>query len=203
MAGTTTLELPRRAGSASIARLIVTAHGSSLDSERLKSANLIVSELVSNAFRHGEGRIELSVESGPDGVCASVHDEGAGTIATPDPRPARGGWGLYFVDRLADTLGRRRRRLARLVPRRRRHGSRLTVSRSSTRVRSRADAPRTPPGRRAADAAPVAEARRGGKVGAPADGFRRHPRRRSRQRRGQEVGEEHRDPGDEQGVKYP
>ena len=46
MKGTTTLELPRGAGSAGIARLIVTAHGASLPSERLKSANLMVSELV-------------------------------------------------------------------------------------------------------------------------------------------------------------
>jgi anti-sigma regulatory factor (Ser/Thr protein kinase) len=103
--GTTTLELPRRAGSAGLARLIVTAHGSSLADEQLKNANVMVSELVSNAFRHGDGRISLTVESGPDGVWASVHDEGTGTIATPDPRPERGGWGLYFVERLADAWG--------------------------------------------------------------------------------------------------
>ena len=105
MKGTTTLELPRRAGSAGIARLIVTAHGSSLESDQLKNANVMVSELVSNAFRHGEGRIELTVESDADGVWASVHDEGSGTIATPVPRPQRGGWGLYFVERLADSWG--------------------------------------------------------------------------------------------------
>jgi anti-sigma regulatory factor (Ser/Thr protein kinase) len=103
--GTTTLELPRTADSAGIARLIVTAHGSSLPSDRLKSANVIVSELVSNAYRHGRGRIELTVESGPDGVRAEVHDEGLGRIATPEPRPERGGWGLTFVDRLADAWG--------------------------------------------------------------------------------------------------
>ena len=105
MKGTTTLELPRRAGSAGIARLIVTAHGDSLDSDQLKNANVMVSELVSNAFKHGEGQIELTVESGPDGIWASVHDEGTGAIATPDPRPERGGWGLYFVERLADQWG--------------------------------------------------------------------------------------------------
>jgi anti-sigma regulatory factor (Ser/Thr protein kinase) len=103
--GTTTLELPRRAGSAGIARLIVTAHGASLSSDQLKNANVMISELVSNAFRHGEGQIELIVESGPAGVWASVHDEGTGMIASPDPRPARGGWGLYFVERLADHWG--------------------------------------------------------------------------------------------------
>jgi len=105
MSGTTTLELPRRAGSASIARLIVSAHGAGLPDERLKSARLLISELVNNACTHGTGRIELCVDSGEEGVRASVHDEGTGTIATPDPRPARGGWGLTFVDQLADTWG--------------------------------------------------------------------------------------------------
>jgi anti-sigma regulatory factor (Ser/Thr protein kinase) len=103
--GTTTLELPRTAGSAGIARLIVTAHGSALAAQQLKNANVLVSELVANAFQHGEGRIELTVESGPDGVWASVRDEGAGLIASPDPQPDRGGWGLRFVDRLADQWG--------------------------------------------------------------------------------------------------
>src|SRR4051794_40081762 len=105
MAGTTTMELPRGAGSAGIARLIMTAHCAALPEERCKSANLIVSELVSNAFRHGEGRIELTVHSGADGVRATVHDEGTGTIAEPNPRPACGGWGLYLVDRLSDGWG--------------------------------------------------------------------------------------------------
>jgi hypothetical protein len=57
MPGTTTLELPREAGSAGIARLIVSAHGTGLSPERLKSANLMISELVSNARRHGDGRM--------------------------------------------------------------------------------------------------------------------------------------------------
>ena len=106
MSGTTTLELPRRSSSAGIARLIVTAHGAGLPPERLKSANLMVSELVSNACRHGRGRIHLTVRSGDDGVRAEVRDEGSGArIAKAEPRPARGGWGLHFVDRLADAWG--------------------------------------------------------------------------------------------------
>ena len=118
MKGTTTLELPRRAGSVGIARLIVTAHGSSLESDQLKNANVMVSELVSNAFRHGEGRIELTVESDADGVWASVHDEGTGTIATPEPRPAARWLGALLRRAARGLVGRRRRRLARLVPRR-------------------------------------------------------------------------------------
>jgi anti-sigma regulatory factor (Ser/Thr protein kinase) len=84
----------------------VTAHGSSLASEQLKNANVMVSELVSNAFQHGQGQICLTVESGPDGMWAQVSDEGCPpAIATPEPRPGRGGWGLYFVERLADSWG--------------------------------------------------------------------------------------------------
>jgi two-component sensor histidine kinase len=60
---------------------------------------------VANAYRHGEGRIELTVESGPDGVFARVGDEGTGAIASPVERPERGGWGLVLVDRLADGWG--------------------------------------------------------------------------------------------------
>ena len=106
MSGTTTLELPRGASSAGIARLIVTAHGAALSSDRLKSANLMVSELVSNACRHGRGRIQLTVRSDATGLRAEVCDEGSDArIAKADPRPARGGWGLHFVDRLADAWG--------------------------------------------------------------------------------------------------
>jgi anti-sigma regulatory factor (Ser/Thr protein kinase) len=106
VSGTTTLELPRRPGSAGIARLIVSAHGAALPSERLKSANLLVSELVTNACKYGSGQISLTVDSDAEGVRAEVHDEGANSrITISNPRPARGGWGLYFVDRLADDWG--------------------------------------------------------------------------------------------------
>ncbi len=106
MNGTTTLELSRSSTSAGIARMVVSAHGASLPAERLKSANLMVSELVTNAFKHGQGRIQLTVHSGADGVRAEVHDEGAGArIERSATSPARGGWGLRFVDRLADAWG--------------------------------------------------------------------------------------------------
>jgi anti-sigma regulatory factor (Ser/Thr protein kinase) len=106
MSGTTTLELPRGTASAGIARLIVTAHGAGLPHERLNSANLMVSELVSNAFKYGTGQMTLTVESGSDGVRAEVCDEGRGvTLGPVVKRPARGGWGLYFVERLADAWG--------------------------------------------------------------------------------------------------
>lgn len=106
MSGTTTLDLPRTAASPAIARMIVSAHGAGLPEERMRSAILIVSELVTNACKHGTGRIRLVVNSDADGVRAEVRDDGVGAkIARLEPRPPRGGWGLQFVEKLADAWG--------------------------------------------------------------------------------------------------
>jgi anti-sigma regulatory factor (Ser/Thr protein kinase) len=99
MTGTTTLELPRHAGCAGIARLVVSAHGAGLGAELQKNARLMVSELVTNAFRHGSGQISLTVSSDATGIRAQVDDEG--TITRTDS----GGYGLRFVERLADSWG--------------------------------------------------------------------------------------------------
>jgi two-component sensor histidine kinase len=102
MIGTTTLELPRRPGCAGIARMVVTAHGDELSPERLKSARLMVSELVTNAFKHGRGQIRLTVRSEDGGLSAEVGDDG---VIDRRQSRAHGGWGLQFVERLADEWG--------------------------------------------------------------------------------------------------
>jgi anti-sigma regulatory factor (Ser/Thr protein kinase) len=99
MIGTTTLQLPRRPGCAGIARMIVTAHGNALGPEGLKNARLMVSEIVTNAFEHGQGQICLTVDSSDDGLRAQVDDEGA--ITGTESR----GYGLRFVQKLADDWG--------------------------------------------------------------------------------------------------
>jgi two-component sensor histidine kinase len=104
MTGTTTLELPRNTGCAGIARLIVSAHGTALGPEQLKSARLMVSELVTNAFKHGRGQIRLTVRSEDGGLSAEVDDEGA-LDGTERRDRDRGGWGLQFVARLSDEWG--------------------------------------------------------------------------------------------------
>jgi two-component sensor histidine kinase len=99
MIGDTTLELPRVPGCAGIARMVVTAHGGALGPERLKSARLLVTELVTNAFQHGRGQISLTVHSDAAGLRAQVDDEGAIT------RTRSEGFGLRFVEKLADAWG--------------------------------------------------------------------------------------------------
>lgn len=104
MTGSTTLQLPRRPGCAGIARMVVNAHGSALAPDQLKNALLLVSEVVTNAFQHGQGQIRLTVDSDDAGIRAQVDDEGS--ITTTQSR----GFGLRFVQKLADDWGVERSR---------------------------------------------------------------------------------------------
>ncbi len=73
-------------------------------------ARLLVSELVTNALRHGAAPItvEVGCERGA-GVSVRVSDEGPSRPVLRRPvaahRGARGGWGLVFVDLLSDAWG--------------------------------------------------------------------------------------------------
>jgi anti-sigma regulatory factor (Ser/Thr protein kinase) len=73
---------------------------------------LLVSELVTNAVRHagaGPDRpVRLELRCGLRRVRVVIADEGPGFTwhqATPAGPTASGGWGLFFVDRLADCWG--------------------------------------------------------------------------------------------------
>jgi anti-sigma regulatory factor (Ser/Thr protein kinase) len=81
-------------------------------------ADLLVTELVTNAVRHGGGQdhdhIEIHVEVSDRGIRVEVRDEGGGTGALEPPRDtgsrdaAEGGFGLLFVNSLADRWGSER-----------------------------------------------------------------------------------------------
>ena len=70
---------------------------------------LAVSELVSNALLHGEGRIHVQLSCDADGrVRLEVGDEGRDGGDAPRPHLVDrrfGGWGLRFVDQLAESWG--------------------------------------------------------------------------------------------------
>ena len=80
-----------------------------LDPDQAQSLRLIVSELVTNALRHGaEGeRIDLAVTPKPEFLCVQVTDDGPGIA--PRPRALEtddeGGFGLYFVEQLTRRWG--------------------------------------------------------------------------------------------------
>lgn len=75
----------------------------------LDVALLLVSELVTNAVRHGRPPIEVEVEcQGSHGLAVHVSDGGSGSPTVIDLTPdadAEGGRGLAIVETLADSWG--------------------------------------------------------------------------------------------------
>ena len=83
-----------------------------LGPERLAEAELLTSELVTNAVRHAalhDGAfIRVEVEVDPQAVQVSVVDSGSGFDFGKilwKPRDDAGGWGLILVEKLADRWG--------------------------------------------------------------------------------------------------
>jgi anti-sigma regulatory factor (Ser/Thr protein kinase) len=103
--------LARDPDSAAEARRALGEISDHLSPRRLEDAQLLVSELVTNAIRHAdlapdEG-IRLIVEESAAGLRVEVHDPGRGFDWTGRDRGAEepGGWGLYLVETLADRWG--------------------------------------------------------------------------------------------------
>lgn len=71
--------------------------------QSVENALLVSTELVSNAYRHGEGHIELRVNLLDDLLRIEVMDEGRDQAPAVREQGAdeSGGWGLQIVDRLA------------------------------------------------------------------------------------------------------
>ncbi len=70
-----------------------------MEPDQLDTARLLVSELVSNAVLHGEGKITLSAWLGADALHVEVRDQGGRFAHEDRPPDARvtGGWGLQLV----------------------------------------------------------------------------------------------------------
>jgi two-component sensor histidine kinase len=100
-----TLTLPRGPGAPRRARALLREHAAELDPERLDSAILLISELVTNAVLHGTGEIRLIIELDGKEARFAVADEGNGTpVVSKTPGPD-GGWGLRLVGELANRWG--------------------------------------------------------------------------------------------------
>jgi anti-sigma regulatory factor (Ser/Thr protein kinase) len=105
-----TRTLPAVAGAVSEARRwTASVAGGMLGEDQAANLRLVISELVTNALRHGaEGqRIDLAVTPKPHFLCVQVTDDGPGLA--PRPRALEtddnGGFGLYFVEQLTRRWG--------------------------------------------------------------------------------------------------
>jgi len=103
--GTLTVALARDHEAPRRARDLLRRHAAGFDSDRLDTAVLLVSELVTNAVVHGDGPIELTIAVDDRGARFAVTDEGGGTPAVRDDPGADGGWGLRLVAQLARRWG--------------------------------------------------------------------------------------------------
>ncbi|MFD5751204.1 ATP-binding protein [Streptomyces sp. NPDC127033] len=99
----------RSATSAAVARNIaqdfLTGLVDPIPAEAADTVVLVVSELVTNALRHGGGDCTLELAAHPDGVEVAVRDRSpqAPRMRTPDLNGGTGGFGWPMVNRLAHT----------------------------------------------------------------------------------------------------
>lgn len=79
--------------------------------ELAESVVLVVSELVTNALRHGGGACTLGLTAHADGIEVAVHDRSPRMprMRTPDLNGHAGGFGWPLVNRLARTTAVTRR----------------------------------------------------------------------------------------------
>jgi anti-sigma regulatory factor (Ser/Thr protein kinase) len=99
------LALPRHPGAAAEARRFIAGllRKRGVPSQTLENATLVSSELVTNAYRHGEGEIELRVALLDDRLRIEVVDAGQDQVPAvrEQVQDEAGGWGLRIVDQLA------------------------------------------------------------------------------------------------------
>ena len=97
------VELSRGVIAPRVARTLLTERfAQAIGSSELDTVRLLVTELVTNAVVHGQGRITLRARLDDDRIFVEVSDEGAGLERPIRERDGNdrhtGGQGLYVVD---------------------------------------------------------------------------------------------------------
>jgi anti-sigma regulatory factor (Ser/Thr protein kinase) len=91
---------------ASIARQFVGEQLVQAGPEWRENALLVTSELVTNAYQHGTGTIEIRVKPSGGHLLIEVLDQGSPADVAIRPGTGEfGGWGLRIVDELATEWG--------------------------------------------------------------------------------------------------
>ena len=104
------LDIPRDPAAPAVARRMVDDFdGTVVDARCADQARLLLSEVVSNAVRHGDGetiRVLLDAVQGGELRCEVV-DEGHGFVPKARDKPSMevGGWGLHMVETLSRRWG--------------------------------------------------------------------------------------------------
>jgi len=102
------VELPRAETAPGVARhTLRRSYADRVDADLLADAELLVSELASNALRHGRGEITLRARLDDARLLVEVIDEGSGFERALRRRAFHdvGGWGLEIVEDVASRWG--------------------------------------------------------------------------------------------------
>jgi signal transduction histidine kinase len=104
-----TLDIARDDRAPLTARRALDRMADGADPALVEDARLLVTELVSNAVRHGAGDVVRLVVDRPDDrrLRCEVIDEGSGflPVARMGASDEAGGWGLHLVETLAESWG--------------------------------------------------------------------------------------------------
>lgn len=101
-----TLRLPARADAAAVARRTVHDLCRHLPGHLLYDAELLTSEIVTNAVRHASGILTIVIEHDREQLTVSVGDDSPDSPVIRNPSAdAIGGRGIHLVDHLAAAWG--------------------------------------------------------------------------------------------------
>jgi anti-sigma regulatory factor (Ser/Thr protein kinase) len=106
MPSSLTFVVPRTPQAPARARARVAEFLADVPEERRMDVELAVSELVSNAVRHGNGTPTVKLERSRDGLRLEVVDDGdaPGEVRRKPPGES-GGWGLRLLDSISTRWG--------------------------------------------------------------------------------------------------
>ncbi len=106
---TAVISLPHDASAPALARQFIDEHRDHLDPSMIEDAQLLVTEIVTNAVRYGRPEIVVQLRLDPPALGIAVADAGAQLPDRPAVMPknpaATGGRGLGIVDALATQWG--------------------------------------------------------------------------------------------------
>jgi anti-sigma regulatory factor (Ser/Thr protein kinase) len=102
-------DIPRDPHAPAVARRMVDDFAAVLPEATVDQARLLISEVVANAVKHGDGPIvRVLIDGEQDGeLRCEVTDEGHGFVpkARDQPSTVEGGWGLHLVETLSRRWG--------------------------------------------------------------------------------------------------